>query len=157
MPGDLYTQLKARLLQAHSMTNYQKMEKLSQFPLLGAQKPFELMATMLKLCPQGQKDLAFFTFFYLCRLSRKLQVLLNEEDFSNRRAWQWRPTGCEPRTSSIAARSWLSVVSRGEVEPLQQGSIAGWPDCKVKHFCQQQMKPDNTSATNRQTMAEKGL
>jgi hypothetical protein len=57
LPGDPYTQLKARLLQA-----YQKVEKLSQFPPLGAQKPPELMSVMLKLCPCRQQDSAFFTF-----------------------------------------------------------------------------------------------
>ncbi len=46
------------------MTDYQKVEKLSQFPPLVAQEPSEIMAAMLKLCLRGQKGTAVFTFFY---------------------------------------------------------------------------------------------
>jgi hypothetical protein len=41
---------------------------------------------MLKFCPRGQEDSAFFTSFYLHCLPKELRVLLIEKDFSNRRA-----------------------------------------------------------------------
>ncbi len=78
-------QLKACLLQAHQMTDYQKVEKLSQFPPLVAQEPCEIMAVMLKLCMRGQKGTAVFAFFYPHRLSWELEVLLAKEGFTNRR------------------------------------------------------------------------
>jgi hypothetical protein len=86
LPEDPYEQLKARLLLAHQLTDYQKVEKLSQIPPLGAQKPSELLASMLKLFPRGQEGSAFFTFFFLHRLPMQLRVLLSEEDHTDRRA-----------------------------------------------------------------------
>jgi hypothetical protein len=86
LPEQPYTQLKARLLAAHQLSDYQKVEKLSQIPPLGAQKPSELLAAMLKLCPRGQEGSPFFTFFFLHRLPRQLRVLLSDEDHADRRA-----------------------------------------------------------------------
>jgi hypothetical protein len=55
--------------------------KTQSFPPLWAHKPSEVMAAMLKLSPRGPEDLPFFTFFYLHRLPRELQLLLKEMDF----------------------------------------------------------------------------
>ncbi len=41
---------------------------------------------MVKLCPRGQEDSAFFSFFYLHNLPRELRILIDEENFSNRLA-----------------------------------------------------------------------
>jgi hypothetical protein len=72
LPDNLYTQLKARLLAAHQLTDYQHVEQIFQLPPLGAQKPSELLAEMLRLCPRGQENSLFFTYLFLHRLLRKL-------------------------------------------------------------------------------------
>ncbi len=61
LPADPYTQLKARLLAAHQLTDYQRVEQIFQLPPLGAQKPSELLVEMLRLCPRGQENYLFFT------------------------------------------------------------------------------------------------
>ncbi len=68
LPDNPYTQLKARLLAAHQLTDYQRVEQIFQLPLLGAQKPSKLLAEMLRLCPRGQENSLFFTYLFLHRL-----------------------------------------------------------------------------------------
>jgi hypothetical protein len=41
-----YTQLQARLLGAHQLTNYQKVEFIKKMPSLGVQKPSEPFASL---------------------------------------------------------------------------------------------------------------
>jgi hypothetical protein len=55
LPENPYTQLKARLLAAHQLMDFQWVEQIFQLPLLGAQKPFELLVEMLRLCPRGSR------------------------------------------------------------------------------------------------------
>jgi hypothetical protein len=85
LPADPYTQLKARLLAAHQLTDYQRVEQIFQLPPLGAQKPSELLAEMLRLCPRGQENSLFFTYLFLHRLPRELRVLLTDVDHADRR------------------------------------------------------------------------
>jgi hypothetical protein len=49
-------------------------------PPLGAQKPLELLAEMLRLCPRGQEKNAFFNCLFLNKLPRELHILLSEAD-----------------------------------------------------------------------------
>jgi hypothetical protein len=44
LPADPYTQLQARLLAAHQLTDYKQVEFIKKMPSLGAQKPSELFA-----------------------------------------------------------------------------------------------------------------
>jgi hypothetical protein len=60
LPANPYTQLKARQLAAHQLTDYQRVKQIFQLPPLGAQKPSELLAEMLQLCPRGQENSLFF-------------------------------------------------------------------------------------------------
>jgi hypothetical protein len=85
LPANPYTQLKARLLAAHQLTDYQRVEQIFQLPPLGAQKPSELLAEMLRLCPRGQENSLFFTYLFLHRLPRELCVLLTDVDHNDRR------------------------------------------------------------------------
>jgi hypothetical protein len=85
LPANPYTQLKARLLAAHQLTDYQRVEQIFQLPPLGAQKPSELLAEMLRLCPRGQENSLFFTYLFLHRLPRELRVLLTDVDHNDRR------------------------------------------------------------------------
>ena len=73
-----YTILKARLLDAHQLTDYQKVDSLLKMEPLGA--PSELLATMLEACPHGQETNIFFTHLFLCRLPAELRIMLGEDD-----------------------------------------------------------------------------
>ena len=50
-----YAQLKARLLDAHQLTDYRKVDQLLKMGDLGARRPSELLATMLELCPAARR------------------------------------------------------------------------------------------------------
>jgi hypothetical protein len=52
--GPLAGQLSRGLLAAHQLSDYQKVEKLSQILPLGPQKLSELLAALLRLCSRGQ-------------------------------------------------------------------------------------------------------
>jgi hypothetical protein len=55
-----YTTLKARLLDSHQLTDYQRIEQLLAMDSLGSRKPSELLAHMLELCPTGEETSKFF-------------------------------------------------------------------------------------------------
>ena len=75
-----YTQLKARLLDAHQLTDYQRVDQLLKMGDLGARRPSEILAAMLELCPRGQETSLFFTHLFLCRLPSELCIMLGEDD-----------------------------------------------------------------------------
>jgi hypothetical protein len=70
LPADPYTQLRARLLAAHQLTNYQKVKFIKKMPSLEAQKPYELFTEMLRVCPRGQKGNIFFIHEFLSPLPK---------------------------------------------------------------------------------------
>jgi hypothetical protein len=80
-----YTSLKERLLAAHELTDFQRIEKLFQMEPLGARKPSELLNHMLELCPRGEEKNKFFLFLFLQRLPKELRVLLTEADLQEPR------------------------------------------------------------------------
>ena len=75
-----YTALKARLLDAHQLTDYQRVDQLLKMGDLGARRPSELLAAMLELCPRGQETSLFFTHLFLCRLPAELCIMLGEDN-----------------------------------------------------------------------------
>ena len=75
-----YTQLKTRLLEAHQLTDYQKVDQLLKMESLGARRPSELLAAMLEACPRSQETNIFFTHLFLCRLPAELHIMLGEDD-----------------------------------------------------------------------------
>ena len=80
---DPYTQLKDRLLAAHQLTPYQRGEKLLDLPMLGANKPSELMNQMLELCPKGEETGTLFQCLFLRRLPADLRVMLAHLDHAD--------------------------------------------------------------------------
>jgi hypothetical protein len=84
LPADPFDRLKARLVTAHQLTDVQKVEKLLSFPTMGQQKPFELLAEMLRFCPREENSV-FFNCLFLQKLPRELQVLLSEADMADKR------------------------------------------------------------------------
>ena len=61
-----YTILKARLLDAHQLTDYQKVDSLLKMEPLGARRPSELLAAMLEACPHGQETNIFIDVYDKC-------------------------------------------------------------------------------------------
>jgi hypothetical protein len=86
LPANPYTELRRRLLAAHQLTDIQRVEQLFNLPPLGAQKPSELLAEMLRLCPRGQENNAFFNCLFLNKLPRELRILLSEAEMADKQA-----------------------------------------------------------------------
>jgi hypothetical protein len=73
-----YELIKNALVASHSLTPYQKVDRLMSMEPLGGHKPSEMFAAMQKLRPP--KDEHFFTFAFLQRLPREIRVLLAQDD-----------------------------------------------------------------------------
>ena len=86
LPANPYTELRRRLLAAHQLTDIQRVEQLFSLPPLAAQKPSKLLAEMLRLCPRGQENNAFFNCLFLNKLPRELRILLSEADMADKQA-----------------------------------------------------------------------
>jgi hypothetical protein len=86
LPANPYMELRRRLLAVHQLTDIQRMEQLFNLPPLGAQKPSELLAEMLRLCPRGQENNAFFNCLFLNKLPRELRILLSEAEMVDKQA-----------------------------------------------------------------------
>jgi hypothetical protein len=86
LPANPYTELRRRLLAAHQLTDIQRVEQLFSLPPLAPQKPSELLAEMLRLCPRGQENNAFFNCLFLNKLPRELRILLSEADIADKQA-----------------------------------------------------------------------
>jgi hypothetical protein len=78
--------VEADPLSANPYTDIQRVEQLFHLPPLGAQKPSELLAEMLRLCPRGQENNAFFNCLFLNKLPRELRILLSEADMADKQA-----------------------------------------------------------------------
>jgi hypothetical protein len=81
-----YTQLKERLMSAHELTPVQRAECVMQMPDIGAQRPSQLLAAMLKWCPRGEETSSFFIASFLRQLPNELRVLLGHDDFTDLKA-----------------------------------------------------------------------
>jgi hypothetical protein len=59
-----YTFLRARLLETHSLSNYEKWDMLQKTEQMGGRKPFKLLADMMEFCPAGlEQSLPFHYLF----------------------------------------------------------------------------------------------
>jgi hypothetical protein len=83
---DSYGNLRTSLLASHSLSNYQKMERMMKLPPLGDRKPSVMLAEMLEYCPTGESTTAVFAYLFLQRLPREIRVLLSEDDPADVRA-----------------------------------------------------------------------
>jgi hypothetical protein len=75
-----YTVLKEDLLQQHTLTKYQRIERLLAVGPLGSRRPSQLLAEMMELCPDDEEASCFFIFFFLQRLPVWLRVQLEGDD-----------------------------------------------------------------------------
>ena len=122
-PPDAYTQLKGRLLASHGLTEFQRMEKLVSTQGLGGQKPSELLASMLQLCPAGEGDTRLFRFLYLQRLPRELRILLSEDAASPLHALAARADVLWSHNSSRGSGMLAAAVSAADAEE-EPGQVA---------------------------------
>ena len=114
---DPYTQLKQRLLAAHQLTPFQRSEKLLDLPMLGANKPSELMQQMLELCPKGDETSTLFQCLFLHCLPADLRVLLAYLDHSDLKELARKANklwGLKPRHNVLA------VIQPEDVEEEQE-------------------------------------
>jgi hypothetical protein len=78
--------LKLRLLEAHVLSDQEKMDALFQLGLLGDRKPSQLLASMLSVCPSGMEVQPVFQYLFLQRLPQTLRTLLGEQECGDIRA-----------------------------------------------------------------------
>ena len=111
-----YTALKARLLTAYELTNIKQVELLFNLPPLGKQKPSELLAEMIRLCPNGEENNTLFNYLFLTKLPRELCVLLSEADMTDKQAFAARADTFAAHHQKLAH----DVVAAVAPEPVQQ-------------------------------------
>ena len=75
-----YSVLKEDLLQQHTLTKYQRIERLLAVGPLGSRRPSQLLAEMMELCPDDEAASCFFVFFFLQRLPAWLRIQLEGDD-----------------------------------------------------------------------------
>jgi len=120
LPADPYTQLCARLVTAQELSPYQRVHLIATLPPIGDQKPSDLLAEMLRLCPRGEVGLMFFLYMFLNRLPRDIRSHLSGMAMDVRAAlaaraaelWLHRPS----HVASVAA---LDEDSEGEVNAVR--------------------------------------
>jgi hypothetical protein len=89
--------LKLRHLEAHVLSDQEKMDTLFQLGPLGDRKPSQLLASMLSVCPSGMELQPVFQYLFLQRLPQTLRTLLGEQECGNIRA-----------LAALADRLWAS-------------------------------------------------
>ncbi len=108
---DPFDWLKARLVTAHQLTNIQHVEKLLSLRVMGQQKPSELQAEIIRICPGGEENFVFFNCLFLQKLPRELRVLLSEADMADTRLLSgqadqlWAHVQLHHDTVAVAAES----------------------------------------------------
>ena len=75
-PPDAYQQLKTRLLAAHTLTEFQRMDKLLSAQPFGGQKPSDLLHELVQFCPEGESQSKIFRYLFLQRLPAELRIIL---------------------------------------------------------------------------------
>ena len=85
-PGSgAYVVLKARLLAASKVSDYQKADRLMAMPSLGERRPSDMMSAMLDQCPRGWEAENFFTYLFMSRLPQNVRILLKGMPTTNLR------------------------------------------------------------------------
>ena len=115
-----YGRLKDLLTDAHTLTDYEKVEKINSWPSLGGQKPSDLLADLLGLCPEGEEETAWFRNAFLRRLPTTVRLhLLNNADGLRRIAVR-----ADELVVHTASQHLAAVESSEATEDLTADSIA---------------------------------
>ena len=78
-PADAYQQLQARLLAAHTLTEFQRIEKLLVSQSSSNQKPSDVLADLIQYCPAGEQQTRIFRLLFLRHLPREMRMILAED------------------------------------------------------------------------------
>jgi hypothetical protein len=98
-----YSVLKEDLLQQHTLTKYQRIERLLAVGPLGSRRPSQLLAEMMELCLDDEEASCFFVFFFLQRLPAWLRIQLEGDDRTTSGGWRRKRTACFPCTGTSTA------------------------------------------------------
>jgi len=110
-----YSMLKHRLVQHHTLSDWEKLENLFKMESLGARKPSQLFTSMLKFCPAGEENRIVFHFMFLQRLPSSLRTLLGEVE-------QGYPRTLAARADCLWAchskqHQQIAAIAEGETDP----------------------------------------
>jgi hypothetical protein len=73
-----YTFFKARILETHQLSDYEKFDMLVKMEPLGDCKPSPLLAAMMEFCPAGMEKTLSFHYYFTQRLPAALHTQLGE-------------------------------------------------------------------------------
>ena len=90
---------------------------------MGAQKPSELLAEMIRLCPRGQENNAFFNCLYLSKLPRELRILLSEAEMGDKQALGARADQFWAHNSRLPHDT-VAAVRPAAAEQEEDGAVA---------------------------------
>ena len=132
-PTTPYNILKDRLLNNHSLTDFQKIERQFKMGELGPQqKPSELLAHLVELTPADELESKYLIFLFIQRLPKILRMQLGDDlDLD-----LWDISERENRLWSIHAHNMASSVAAvTAAEPADEESgQAGEPVAAVAPF-----------------------
>ena len=155
LPENAFQALKDRLLVAHQLTDIQRVEQLHALPPLGAQRPSELLAEMIRLCPRGAENNCFFNCLFLTKLPRELRILLSDAPMEDKQALGARADQIWSHNSrlahdqaTVAALADLQLHESDQEEPAvaavrgsaSRGGFKGGRDGKKNGAWQQKKK-----------------
>jgi hypothetical protein len=132
-----YSVLKEDLLQQHTLTKYQRIERLLAVGSLGSRCPSQLLAEMMELCPDDKEASCFFVFFFLQRLPPGCASSWKAKTRTTSGGWRRRRTACLPcmgtntaerspwwRARRMRTRPPRSTRSRGVASVATAGAAA---------------------------------
>ncbi len=70
----------------YQLTDILRVEELFSLLPLAAQQPSELLAEILRLCPRGQENSAFFNCLFFNKLPMEFCILLSEANMVDKQA-----------------------------------------------------------------------
>jgi hypothetical protein len=117
-----YTFLRTRLLETHSLSDYEKWDMLQKTEQMGGRKPSKLLADMMEFCPAGLEQSLPFHYLFTQRLPQALRTQLGEVEPGDPRALAARADKLwavhAPTASAVAA------VSSAEAAEVGGGACA---------------------------------
>jgi hypothetical protein len=105
--------LKLRLLEAHVLSDQEKMHTLFQLGPLDDRRPSQLLASMLSVCPSGMELQPVFQYLFLQWLPQTLRTLLGEQECGDIRA-----------LAALAVRLWASHKPQPHEVMVVQEAVA---------------------------------
>jgi hypothetical protein len=112
-----YTELKARLLETHVLSDFERLEILFKMEPLGGRKPSQLLNAMIQYCPDGKEKDIFFHFLFMQRLPLALRAMLGD-------AQPGDPRALAARADRLLALNPLPASPIAVVEDASDGTVA---------------------------------